>query len=95
MTLLRISVISSLVVAFIGPVGFIGLVAPHIARMVFGEDHRFYLSASALLGALMLSIASVVSKNIIPGVIIPVGIVTSLVGIPFFLSIIFRNRRYL
>lgn len=95
MTLLRISIISSLAVAFIGPVGFIGLVAPHIARMLFGEDHRFYLSASALLGALILSMASVVSKNIIPGVIIPVGIVTSLVGIPFFLSIIFHNRRYL
>ena len=91
-TLLRISIISALTVAFVGPVGFIGLVAPHIARMMFGEDHRFYLPGSMLIGALVLSLASVFSKNIVPGVIIPVGIVTSLVGVPFFLSIIIRNR---
>ncbi|HGM9745991.1 FecCD family ABC transporter permease [Proteus mirabilis] len=91
-TLLRISIISALAVAFVGPIGFIGLVAPHIARMTFGEDHRFYLPASALIGALVLSIASLVSKNLLSGVIIPVGIVTSLVGIPFFISIILRHR---
>lgn len=91
-TLLRISILSALAVAFVGPIGFIGLVAPHIARLVFGEDHRFYLPASALIGALVLSMASVASKNLIPGVIIPVGIVTSLVGVPFFLSIILRHR---
>jgi len=91
-TLLRISIISALTVAFVGPVGFIGLVAPHISRMMFGEDHRFYLPGSMLIGALVLSLASVLSKNIVPGVIIPVGIVTSLVGVPFFLSIIIRHR---
>lgn len=91
-TLLRISILSALAVAFVGPIGFIGLVAPHIARLIFGEDHRFYLPASALIGALVLSMASVASKNLIPGVIIPVGIVTSLVGVPFFLSIILRHR---
>ncbi|CNH86550.1 iron ABC transporter [Yersinia frederiksenii] len=91
-TLLRISMLSALAVAFVGPIGFIGLVAPHIARMMFGEDHRFYLPASALIGALVLSMVSIASKNLIPGVIIPVGIVTSLVGVPFFLSIILRHR---
>ncbi|HGM6858994.1 FecCD family ABC transporter permease [Serratia rubidaea] len=91
-TLLRISILSALAVAFVGPIGFIGLVAPHIARLIFGEDHRFYLPASALIGALVLSMASVASKNLVPGIIIPVGIVTSLVGVPFFLSIILRHR---
>ena len=91
-TLLRISMLSALAVAFVGPIGFIGLVAPHIARMIFGEDHRFYLPASALIGELVLSMASIASKNLIPGIIIPVGIVTSLVGVPFFLSIILRHR---
>lgn len=91
-TLLRISITSALSVAFVGPIGFIGLVAPHISRMLFGEDHRFYLPGSIMIGALVLSLASVVSKNLVPGVIIPVGIVTSLVGVPFFLSIILRNR---
>ncbi len=90
-TLLRVSVLSALAVAFVGTIGFIGLVGPHIARLLFGEDHRFYLPGSALAGALILSLASVASKNIIPGVLIPVGIVTSLVGIPFFLSIVLRR----
>lgn len=90
-SLFRISVLAGLAVAFVGTIGFIGLVGPHIARMLFGEDHRFYLPASALSGALILSLASVVSKSIIPGVLIPVGIITSLIGIPFFLAIIFRT----
>lgn len=50
-SLLRISLLSALSVAFVGPIGFIGLVAPHIARMLFGEDHRFYLPGSVLTGA--------------------------------------------
>ncbi|KLU15590.1 MULTISPECIES: FecCD family ABC transporter permease [Xenorhabdus] len=91
-TLLRISILTALAVAFVGPIAFIGLVAPHIARIVFGEDHRFFLPASALIGALVLSMASIASKNLIPGVIIPVGIVTSLVGVPFFLSIVLRHK---
>lgn len=91
-SLLRISLLSALSVAFVGPIGFIGLVAPHIARLLLGEDHRFYLPGSMLTGGLVLSLASIASKNIIPGVIIPVGIVTSLVGVPFFLSIILRHR---
>ncbi|GAA0506209.1 iron ABC transporter permease [Tatumella terrea] len=91
-SLIRISLASALAVAFVGPIGFIGLVAPHIARQLVGEDHRFYLPASGLIGALVLSLASVVSKNIVPGVIIPIGIITSLVGVPFFIVIILRHR---
>lgn len=91
-TLIRISILSAAAVAFVGPIGFIGLVAPHIARLLFGEDHRFYLPGSALIGALILSLSSIASKNILHGVVIPVGIVTALVGVPFFLSIIFQNR---
>ena len=79
-TLLRISILSALSVAFVGPIGFIGPVAPHIARMLFGEDHRFYLPASALIGALVLSPGLHRLENLIPGAIIPVGIVTSWSG---------------
>lgn len=91
-SLLRISLISALAVAFVGPIGFIGLVAPHIARRLVGEDHRFYLPASALIGAFVLSLSSVVSKNIVSGVVIPIGIITSLIGVPFFIVIILRQR---
>lgn len=92
LSLLRISLLSALAVAFVGPIGFIGLVAPHIARILLGEDHRFYLPGSALIGGLVLSLASIVAKNSVPGVMVPVGIVTSLVGVPFFLSIVLRHR---
>lgn len=91
-SLIRISLLSALSVAFVGPIGFIGLVAPHIARRLVGEDHRFYLPASALIGALILSLSSVVSKNLVSGVVIPIGIITSLVGVPFFIMIILRHR---
>lgn len=90
-SLLRASLLTALAVAFVGTVGFIGLIAPHIARRLTGEDHRFYLPVSALTGAAILSLASVATKNLIPGVIVPVGIVTSLVGIPFFIAIVLRN----
>ena len=90
--LARVSLLSALSVAFVGTIGFIGLVAPHIARRLFGEDHRYYLPGSALTGATILSLASLASKNLMPGVIIPVGIVTSLVGIPFFVSVVMRRR---
>ena len=91
--LLRISLLSGVAVAFVGTIGFVGLVAPHIARMLVGEDHRVLLPASALAGALILSMASVASKTLIDGVLVPVGIVTSLVGIPFFLAIVARTRK--
>ncbi|EFH7123908.1 TPA: iron ABC transporter permease [Escherichia coli] len=94
-SLLRISLLAALSVAFVGPIGFIGLVSPHISRMLFGEEHRFYLTGSVLTGGLVLSLASIASKSIIPGVIIPIGIVTSLVGVPLFISIILRYRRSL
>ncbi|QDH14459.1 iron ABC transporter permease [Formicincola oecophyllae] len=89
--LVRISVLSSLAVAFVGTIGFVGLVAPHIARRLLGEDHRFYLPGAALCGALIMSLASILAKNIMPGVQIPVGIVTALVGIPFFMAIVLKR----
>jgi iron complex transport system permease protein len=89
--LLRISLLAGLTVAFVGTIGFIGLVAPHIARRLWGEDHRFYLPGSALTGAIILSLAAIASKHMVPGVVLPVGIVTALVGIPFFLSVVIRR----
>jgi iron complex transport system permease protein len=93
--LLAVSLLAGVSVAFVGTIGFIGLVGPHIARMLVGEDQRYFLPASALSGAILLSLTSIVSKSIVPGVLIPVGIITSLVGVPFFLSLILMKRRQL
>ncbi len=91
-SLFRISVLTATAVAFVGTVAFVGLVGPHIARMLVGEDHRFFLPASALTGALVLSLASIASKTIIPGVLIPIGLVSALIGVPFFVSLILSKR---
>lgn len=89
MALLRVSVLAATSVAFVGTIGFIGLVGPHIARLLLGEDHRFLLPASLLTGALIMSLASAASKVLVPGVLLPVGIVTAIVGVPVFLCLIF------
>lgn len=91
-TMLVVSVLAAVPVAFVGTIGFIGLVGPHIARMLIGEDQRFFLPASVLSGAAMLSLTSVISKSILPGSIIPIGIITALVGVPFLFSLIMTNR---
>jgi iron complex transport system permease protein len=88
-----ISVLTGVAVAFVGTIGFVGLVAPHLARMLVGEDQRLYLPASALLGALLLSAASVVGKTVYPGAIVPIGIVTALMGVPFFLWMVVHHRK--
>ena len=91
LALLRVSLLSATAVAFVGVVGFIGLVAPHIARLLVGEDHRVFLPASLLSGALLMSLASALSKSLVPGALLPVGVVTAVIGVPVFLLLIFRN----
>jgi iron complex transport system permease protein len=94
-TLIAISALAAVAVAFVGTIGFVGLVGPHVARMVTGEDQRFFLPTVAVAGAVLLSVTSIISKSIIPGVLFPIGIITSLVGIPFFLSLILTQTRQL
>lgn len=93
LSLLRVSILTAGSVAFVGTIGFIGLVGPHIAKLLIGEDHRFSLPASILSGALIMSLASIASKAIVGGAIIPVGIVTSLIGVPVFIVLIFNKRK--
>ncbi|WP_085957511.1 FecCD family ABC transporter permease [Corynebacterium fournieri] len=92
-TLLVASVLAAASVAFTGIIGFIGLVGPHVARMLVGEDQKFFLPGAAAAGAMLLSLAYAVSISIIPGVAIPIGIITSLVGVPFFVFLIFTRAR--
>lgn len=91
--LIIVAIMTATATSFVGVIGFIGLIAPHIARMSVGEDQRYFFPMSVLAGALMLSAASVISKSIIPGALFPVGIVTAVVGVPFLLWLIFAPRR--
>ncbi|RJS78715.1 iron ABC transporter permease [Methanophagales archaeon] len=81
------------IVCFTGTIGFIGLVAPHMCRMVIGGDNRFLLPASGLSGAVLLTLADTVARRIIAPVILPVGVVTAFMGAPLFLYLILRKRR--
>lgn len=80
-------------VAFVGTIGFVGLVAPHIARMLVGEDQRVLLPMAALIGAIIMTGASVLSKLISPGGVIPIGIVTAVIGVPFLFFLILRGQK--
>jgi iron complex transport system permease protein len=91
--LVLVSLVTATAVCFVGTIGFIGIVAPHIARSMAGDDQRFFLPLSALIGAALLSAASVASKLVVPGAVFPIGIVTSFIGIPFFFVLILTKRR--
>lgn len=91
-TLVIVAIMTATAISFVGIIGFIGLVAPHVARLLLGEDQRFFLPGAMLVGAAFLSLSSILSKVIIPGALFPVGIVTSFVGVPFFFWIILNKR---
>lgn len=88
-----VSILTSVAVCFVGIIGFIGIIAPHISRLIVGEDHRILLPNSAFLGAIILLSSSIISKVILPGAVFPIGIVTAVAGIPMFLFIILFNRK--
>ncbi|WP_176451948.1 iron ABC transporter permease [Rhodoferax sp. TH121] len=92
-TLVLVALMTATAISFVGVIGFIGLVAPHVARMQVGEDQRFLIPQSALCGAVMLSVSSVLSKSIVPGALFPIGIVTALIGVPFMIWLILGNRK--
>jgi iron complex transport system permease protein len=86
-----VALLTSAAVCFVGTIGFVGLIAPHVSRAVVGEDHRFSLPMSAMIGASILLSASVIGKAISPGASIPVGIITAIAGIPMLLAVILRR----
>ncbi|MGH1487079.1 MAG: FecCD family ABC transporter permease [Cellvibrionaceae bacterium] len=79
-------------VALTGSIGFIGLVVPHILRLMIGPDHRFLIPASAIGGALLLVVADALSRTLLAPTEMPVGMLTALIGVPFFISLL--RRRY-
>lgn len=80
-------------VSFIGTVSFVGLVAPHLAKLTLGEDQRYLLPGSLLTGAMLMLASSVAAKLLSAGAVLPVGIVTSFVGVPFLLVLLLRNTQ--
>jgi len=92
-----IMVISSLlvaaIVAFIGVVGFVGLIAPHIGRIILGNNHRYLIPAAGGIGGALLLIANAISMNLLRSVVIPTGIIMSMIGVPLFIYLILKGKR--
>ncbi|HEB4936731.1 TPA: iron chelate uptake ABC transporter family permease subunit [Klebsiella quasipneumoniae] len=86
------AVITATIVSMAGSIGFVGLVVPHVMRFFFGPLHRTLLIASALAGAILMVLADIASRLLIAPQSLPVGVVTALVGMPFFAVIIYRSR---
>jgi len=84
---------TAVIIAFTGVIGFVCLISPHIARMLLGSDHRFLIPSSALVGACLLLCSDTVGRLILQPAELPVGIVTSMLGVPFFIYILVSKRR--
>jgi iron complex transport system permease protein len=87
------SLIVGAVVSMSGLIGFVGLVVPHIVRMIWGPDHRFLLPASALVGAMLLVLADTVARTVMAPAEIPVGVVTAMGGAPFFIYLLRKKAQ--
>jgi len=91
-SLLSASVITAVCVSFLGVIGFVGVICPHVVKRVMGQDHRYTVHGAAVSGSLLLLIADAFSRSMGNGSALPVGAVTSMLGAPFFITIIFTGR---
>lgn len=95
--ILRLIIINTIMVAvataMVGVIAFVGLIVPHVLRMLRSSDYTFLLPASALLGAVLMEVVDVVARVIIPPAELPIGIITAVVGAPLFLWILLRQQR--
>lgn len=92
-TFLLVALLTAAAVSFVGTIGFVGLIAPHMARAMVGEDHRYSLPISALTGGIIILGASVFGKLISPAAVIPVGIITAVAGVPMLFAIILKRGK--
>lgn len=90
-SLILAALVAAVTTAFLGIIGFVGLIAPHIVRMIMGQDHRFLLPCSLLAGGLLLVVADALARTVMAPVTLPVGILTSFAGVPLFLYLLARR----
>ena len=91
-SLLLASLITAVCVSFLGVIGFVGVICPHVTKKILGQDHRVSIPASCLSGSLLLLAADTLSRCLGSGSVLPVGAITSLLGAPFFIAIIFSRK---
>lgn len=82
---------AAVIVSFVGIINFVGLVSPHVMRRIIGDDYRFLLPASALMGALMLLFSDTLARLVVAPIVLPIGAITSFLGAPLFLYLLFKG----
>ena len=87
------TLMTGVAVAFAGTIGFVGMVAPHAARMLVGNDYRYTVPTASLCGALLLLIADSLSRMLVTAIALPIGVITSMIGVPFFIWLIIQKRQ--
>ena len=87
------TLMTGVAVAFAGTIGFVGMVAPHAARMLVGNDYRYTVPTASLCGALLLLIADSLSRMLVTAIALPIGVITSMIGVPFFIWLIVQKRQ--
>ncbi|MEW5951626.1 MAG: iron ABC transporter permease [Elusimicrobia bacterium] len=92
-SILLISVLTAATTAFLGVIGFIGLISPHLAKIIVGSDNKYFLPMSAILGSIVLLLSDMVSRFILAPAVIPVGIITSFWGIPLLIFLILKGQK--
>lgn len=91
--LLIVSMMAAAIVSFTGIIGFVGLVCPHICRMVIGSDNRYLLPASAMFGAMFLILANLIGNNIIAPTTLQVGVITAFLGAPVLIFLLIKLKK--
>lgn len=91
-SLLLASVITAVCVSYLGVIGFVGIICPHVTKRILGHDHRVTIPVSCLSGSLLLLLADTFSRSMGSGSALPVGAITSMLGAPFFIAIIFMRK---
>jgi iron complex transport system permease protein len=89
------TLITAAAVSFVGIIGFVGIIIPHTVRLIWGPDHRFLLPLSILVGAIFLILADIVARTINAPTEVPIGVITAMTGVPFFLYLLRRRTRIL
>ena len=92
LSMLLASVITAVCVSFLGIIGFVGIICPHVTKKLLGQDHRFSIPIACLSGSILLLFADTLSRSMGNGSALPVGAITSLLGAPFFIAIIFSKK---
>lgn len=92
LSLISAVILASISVSVCGTISFVGLLAPHLARMLFGHNHKLLVPGAALLGAFMVLVSDTLARGIHPPLELPAGVLTSLIGAPYFIFLLQRYK---